>query len=174
MPRLTLVTAGPLGRGYLERLAWRLSTVLPHAVIVAGAPLNLSPAWDPERGQYHSTRILELLARGETGEEGSRTLGVVGEDLFVPILTFVFGEALLGGPAAVFSPVRLSPTFYGLPRNKDLLLERSLKEALHELGHTFGLYHCPRDCVMRASANADEVDLKPARFCEACARALPA
>ena len=44
---------------------------------------------------------------------------------------------------------------------------------LHELGHAFGLAHC-RDfgCVMHASTNVGEVDLKRGEFCAACEQRL--
>jgi archaemetzincin len=91
-------------------------------------------------------------------------------DLYIPILTFVFGEAQLGETAALVSTHRLRPEFYGLPHDPRLLQARLLKEALHELGHTFGLRHCSDYlCVMSASHSADRIDLKQADFCPACA-----
>jgi archaemetzincin len=135
-------------------------------------PLDPAFARDPERGQVHSTRLLEALAAAYPAGDGDRVLGVADTDLYIPILTFVFGEAMLAGPAAVLSLTRLRPEFYGLPRDDSLLLARTVKEALHEIGHTRGLLHCRRpDCVMRASTSAGEVDLKPALFCSSCAKA---
>ena len=102
-------------------------------------------------------------------------IGVTAADLFVPVLTYVFGEAQLGGRAAVVSTHRLRPEAYGLPADDDLLTARAEKEALHELGHTYGLLHCPApDCVMRASTYAEEIDLKPAALCERCLAAVRA
>jgi archaemetzincin len=104
-----------------------------------------------------------------------KRIGVVDVDLFIPVLTFVFGEAQLGGPAAVVSTHRLTNTFYGLPRDDDLMLRRLEKEIIHELGHTFGLYHCHQfECVMRSSTYVEEIDMKRAHPCPACAGALGA
>jgi archaemetzincin len=98
---------------------------------------------------------------------------VVEVDLFIPVLTFVFGEAQLNGPAAIVSTHRLSNQFYGLGRNPKLMLERLQKELVHELGHTFGLYHCHQfECVMRSSTYVEEIDMKLSRPCDACAEAL--
>ena len=125
-------------------------------------------AYDPSRGQYNSTLILKQLL-GDPDGTATRILGVAGVDLFIPVLTYVFGEAQLDGRAAVVSTHRLRAEAYGLPQDEALLAERLLKEATHELGHTFGLLHCGEPtCVMRASTYAEEIDLKRAVFCLAC------
>jgi archaemetzincin len=90
-----------------------------------------------------------------------RAIGVTRLDLFVPILTFVFGEAELGGRCAVVSLQRLDERFYGVPAREELLRERLVKEAVHELGHTFGLRHCEDwRCVMTPSHAVDRLDIK--------------
>jgi len=126
-------------------------------------------AYDPSRGQYHSTRLLALLDDGP-GAGFHRVLAVTAADLFVPVLTYVFGEAQLGGRAAIVSTQRLRPEVYGLAPDPARVAERLLKEAAHELGHCDGLLHC-RDgaCVMHASTYAEDIDLKPATRCPTCA-----
>jgi archaemetzincin len=85
------------------------------------------------------------------------------------VLTFVFGEAQLDGNCAVVSTARLKEEFYGLPGRQELLRERLLKEAVHELGHTFGLRHCADwRCVMTSSHAVERLDVKGAEFCRAC------
>ncbi len=135
--------------------------VLPHR-------LEAEFAFDSRRGQYHSTEILRRMEKGVL--PGSwRVLGVTGNDLFMPILTFVFGEAQLNNTCAVVSSHRLRQEFYGLPASPELLRERLLKEAVHELGHTFGLTHCrDYDCVMAASHAVERIDLKGSHFCGDC------
>ncbi len=173
MARLILVPFGALPEDVPRELSRRVLPALPLSGSAVAPPADPSFAFDPERGQYGSTRLVEALAAGGLAGPGDRVLGVIDADLFVPILTFVFGEAMLRGPAGVLSLTRLRPEFYGLPPDPRLLFERVEKEALHELGHTFGLIHCRRpDCVMRASTNAGEVDLKPAAFCRSCAKSL--
>jgi archaemetzincin len=109
----------------------------------------------------------------EGAGEGARILGVTEMDLFVPVLTFVFGEAQLDGRCAVISLQRLREEFYGLPANPALLRERAVKEAVHELGHTFGLRHCPDwRCVMASTHAVERLDLKSAEFCEGCRRVV--
>ena len=95
-------------------------------------------------------------------------------DLYIPILTFVFGEAQLGGTSAVVSYHRLRQEFYGLPADMDLLANRLLIEAVHELGHTLHLTHCQDyRCVMAASHAVEWIDIKDSGFCDDClARAM--
>jgi len=172
--RLYLSPLGALDRGLVPAVALGLEAVFPLEVELATLPLDPETVWDMERGQYHSTELINLLVKAGAFRDGDRILGMTEGDLFVPILTFVFGEAQVGGKGAVFSLARLRPSFYGLPEDKELLRSRAVKEAVHEVGHTLGLLHCQSyDCAMRASTNAGEVDLKPAALCPDCRRRLP-
>lgn len=120
-------------------------------------------AFDPRRGQHSSTAILKWLVG--RAHPGSRTLAITDADLFIPVLTFVFGEAQLGGRAAVVSTARLIVEQGGGPA----VTERIVKECVHELGHTFGLLHCDTPgCVMTRSVTLIEVDAKAMTLCRAC------
>ena len=134
----------------------------------------LSPALDPafalhaERQQYHSSEILAAMQR-HINSSTWRLLGVTGLDLYIPILTFVFGEAQLGGSGALVSYHRLRQDFYGLPEDVDLLANRLLVEAVHELGHTLRLTHChDYRCVMAPSHAVEWIDIKDSGFCADC------
>jgi archaemetzincin len=129
---------------------------------------NLSPVYDPARNQYNSSGLLlELI--NDTPPETLRILGVTELDLFIPIFTFLFGEAQLNGIGALVSTHRLHNQFYGIPENKELLRSRLLKEGIHELGHTFGLIHCfALNCVMKSSTYVEDIDQKPIHFCKIC------
>jgi len=84
-------------------------------------------------------------------------------------LPAAFGQAQLGGRAALVSVARLRQPFYGLPPNTWLLCDRASTTALHELGHTFGLVHCRNtSCVMSLSADVVQVDAKQCAFCRSC------
>jgi archaemetzincin len=129
-------------------------------------------AFEQIRGQYHSSQIL-LGLRNRIPANADKILAIVPFDLFIPILTFVFGEAQLDGPAAVVSVFRLRPEFYGLPPAPSLVVDRLIKESIHELGHTFGLRHCRQvECVLNASTYVEEIDLKHHAFCPDCAELL--
>ena len=156
----------------LEPLALEIEAVLHRPVWVGEPVRNVDVAYDPARDQYSSRQLLDLLRRMPPSG-ADRVLGVTHLDLFVPVLTFVFGEAQLEGPAAVVSSFRLDNRFYGLPDNLGLLQGRLLKEAIHELGHTYGLLHCAdTQCVMRSSTYVEQVDLKRKTFCMECARSV--
>ena len=134
----------------------------------------LSPALDPafavhaERQQFHSSEILGKMQR-YVDKNTWRLLGVTERDLYIPILTFVFGEAQMGGPCAVVSTYRLRQEFYGLEQDDSLLQERLLKEAIHELGHTLNLRHCQDyQCAMASSHAVEWIDLRENRLCDAC------
>ena len=118
------------------------------------APRSEPPSFDPElafdssRGQYNSRILLaQLLREPRPGRPRGAHPRRSGVDLFIPVLTFVFGEAQLGDRAAVVSAYRLDNQLYGLPPSPDLLFERLVKEAVHELGHTYGLLHCHDDAL---------------------------
>jgi archaemetzincin len=125
-------------------------------------------AYNASRQQYSSTEILAKLA-ARPGVDGAKILSIVSADLYIPILTFVFGEAQLRGSCAVISTFRLRQEFYGLPADEELLASRTIKEAVHELGHTLGIPHCEDcNCVMAPSHAVEWIDLKKTSFCEAC------
>ncbi len=126
-------------------------------------------AYDARRKQHASGRILKWLL--EAGPGGGKVLGITDRDLFIPILTYVFGEAQLGGGAAIVSTARLAedPAHVG-PR---VLVERLVKEAIHEVGHAFGLLHCGTPgCVMGRSSGVRDVDLKSHELCAECRERL--
>ncbi len=134
--------------------------------------VDLKLFYSMDRNQYHSTLLLAQLLKF-LPEDGEKIVGVTDVDIFIPILTFLFGEAQLGGKGALVSTYRLNNDFYGLPTDDQLLYQRAMKEILHELGHTFGLIHCPDyECVMNSSTYVENIDLKRNRFCYTCQRKL--
>ncbi|HLY20507.1 MAG TPA: archaemetzincin family Zn-dependent metalloprotease [Bryobacteraceae bacterium] len=155
----------------LGRLGVRLPEIFHMECRVRPERLDVAFARDRVRNQYYSTAILQAMQT--LAEAGARLLAVTSLDLYVPVLTFVFGEAQLGGSCAVVSMHRLREEFYGLPAREDLMRERLFKEAVHELGHTFGLRHCDDwRCVMTSSHAVERLDVKDVHFCSACGRAV--
>ena len=123
---------------------------------------------DPIRKQYHSTPILETLAI-ISPPEAIKVLAITKVDLFIPILTHVYGEAQLGGKACILSTYRFTEGLF-LAVGTESFRYRIVKEAIHELGHTFNLRHCPDAvCVMHYCRSLKDVDRKSDQFCRYCA-----
>jgi archaemetzincin len=166
--RIQLLPFGEFDKALLADLSTDLARVLSASCEILDAPLDASRAYNAERRQYSSTQILGLIG-AHAATETSCVLGITSLDLYIPVLTFVFGEAQLGGACAVVSAHRLMQEFYGLPPHPDLLRARLLKEAVHELGHTLSLAHCDDyECVMASSHAVERIDLKSTAFCPDC------
>jgi archaemetzincin len=164
---IVLVAIGEVNRNMMDRLKDDLSKVFNKRVSVEkGMPEPLY-AYNKKRNQYLSTAILSEMMGQKEYAPYEKILGIVDHDLFVPGLNFVFGEA--GPKAAVISLTRLRQTFYRLHEDQDLFHRRVLTEAVHELGHTYGLGHCgdPR-CVMFFSNSLSDTDRKGPEFCPRC------
>ncbi|MGA7722447.1 MAG: archaemetzincin family Zn-dependent metalloprotease [Ignavibacteriaceae bacterium] len=131
--------------------------------------IDLGKFFSEERGQYFSTQIIAELMN-ITGELNGKVIMLTDVDIYVPVLTFIFGEAQLNGKHSIVSVCRLHEEFYSGESNSGLLLQRTIKEVLHELGHNYGLLHCLNwDCVMHSSPGIEEVDIKGNTFCKKCA-----
>lgn len=118
-------------------------------------------ASNTNRMQYDASNLLNYLIRYTSkvrSKEPSLSLWVIGDDLYVQGMNFVFGVAQ-PGKAAVLSTHRLDS------------LDLIKKEAIHEMGHVFGLKHCNNYCVMQFSNSLYEAKKKPAKLCDRC-RAL--
>ncbi|HYL85038.1 MAG TPA: archaemetzincin family Zn-dependent metalloprotease [Candidatus Angelobacter sp.] len=152
----------------LDDLAAELARIFQVSCHVHEEPFPAGFAYEAVRGQYYSTAIVQRM-QSLCSDEETRVLGVTGLDLYIPILTYVFGEAQLGGRCALVSLHRLREEFYGLPPNEQLLRERAVKECVHELGHVLGLRHCfDWRCVMASTHDVERLDLKGEEYCPAC------
>jgi len=129
---------------------------------------DIDYARDAARNQYSSTLVLRE-AQKHRPSNAAQLLVFTERDIFIPMLSFVFGQAQLDGPVAVLSLARLRQEFYGLPPNRVLFLARVRKETLHEVGHTLGLTHCSdRQCTMSLSTSIQQLDAKGSWYCETC------
>lgn len=175
MKLLRLLPIGNCGGQLLQELGAAMGKVFRVPFLVLPQALDPEAAFHAERQQYHSSEILASM-QACNANDSWRVLGVTAVDLYIPILTFVFGEAQIGGPCAVVSSYRLRQEFYGLPADAELLRERLVKEAVHEIGHTLELTHCNHyRCAMAASHAVEWIDIKDAWLCPQCqARAVGA
>jgi archaemetzincin len=179
---INLVPVGSVAISVLEILAGDLIAHGFSAEVTGRNPIpGPLTAYDPVRRQFLSTAILEAMlgerhiaagTRARKAQKADRVLAVIDRDLYVPHLNFVFGTA--GGRGAVISLTRLRQSFYGCAEDEGLFRTRVLTEAVHELGHTFGLGHCPDPvCVMFFSNSLGDTDRKGPGFCPLCRARLP-
>jgi archaemetzincin len=168
MKLLYLLPIGDLDGGLLRELAPALAEIFRIPCALARMPLNPEFAYHRERQQYHSSEILQAM-QDYVGIDSWRVLGVTAVDLYIPILTFVFGEAQIGGPCGLVSAYRLRQECYGFPQDPEILRQRLLKEAVHEIGHTLDLTHCDDyQCAMAPSHAVEWIDLKECSLCGSC------
>jgi archaemetzincin len=157
----------PADQALLESVRQEVAGAFEMPTVLWHAESRPSGTLDERRRQHSSTTMLRWLGAHRPAE-ARRLLGITDVDLFIPVLTFVYGEAQLGGHAAVVSTARLQPERTRVSPEA-LLHMRLVKECVHELGHTFGLRHCYEPgCVMGRAVNMASVDLKYPTLCAAC------
>jgi archaemetzincin len=170
--KIAILCLGQVDPGVINSIQENLDTIFAETKITLVAEALPMPeeAYARTRHQYRSDIILGAIRKfGETHNSFDLILGIVDIDLFVPKLNFVFGEAECPGKVAVISLWRLRPEFYGKASDNQVLVERSTKEAVHELGHTLGLRHCANPfCTMHFSNSIFETDRKQSLFCNKC------
>jgi archaemetzincin len=168
---IILIPIGRINKELVENLRNDLSKVFNRQIYIGRGMPEPDYAFNKERNQYFSTAILNTIAEQEEYSNYEKVLGIVDHDLYVPQLNFVFGEA--GRRVAVISITRLKQEFYGLPEDKALFYKRVLTEAVHELGHTYGLSHCRNPlCVMFFSNSIMDTDRKNSEPCPICKNKL--
>ena len=168
--KIVIIPLGDVDYGLINKLATSLVSIFNAAVDILQGIRIPQEAYNQQRGQYYSTVILNKLdlLRANPRE---KILGVIDEDLYVPSLNFVFGEADPLSKVAVISLFRLKQENYDATDEEGLYFSRLSKEAVHELGHLIGFKHCPNPrCVMYFSNSLLETDRKSEKFCDNCLR----
>jgi len=170
--RIALILVGRTLPGFND-LVDRLNQEFQGGVTTAFVDFPMTRSFRSKRSQYDAEVLLkDLLRFASLGAE--KTVFLVREDIFAGSLNFIFGLASQDG--CIVSLARLDPRVYGavkdMKKANSLFKERILKEVLHELGHTFGLDHCDKRCVMVFSNSIEDVDAKSASFCAECEKNL--
>jgi archaemetzincin len=168
LQNITLVSFGYFEELFLKNIAEAVKQEFQVTVNIREGHLDLSEFYDPGRRQYNGTRLLKVVDSSFSSDSG-KTVGIFNVDLFIPILTYIFGQAYLNGRTGIASLYRLSNERYGMNTDNKFILERLTKEVIHELGHTFGLIHCHiPTCVMRSSTYVEDIDQKSTNLCLRC------
>ena len=171
-PSIALTKMGRIPHTALRVIAANLQTLLATPVEMLPEMAIPEEAFQRHRGQYDAGLVLKYLARLSFPHH-SRLLAITDVDLCTPIHTFVFGEAELGRNLAIVSDFRLKHLEDGAMAAEGTYYERLAKVALHEIAHTFSLYHCETPkCLMRFSYGLNHLDELDIFFCERCSFAL--
>jgi len=169
---ITFISFGLFDREFLDKISEAVAHEFNSTVFIRDAHVDISEYFDPVRRQYNGDKLLREVD-SMSFPESSKEIGLFNVDLYIPILTYIFGQAQLGGRTGIASLYRLSNERYGIANDDALLLERFKKEVIHELGHLFGLIHCHTPtCVMRSSTYVEDIDQKEAQLCVKCRSAL--
>jgi archaemetzincin len=171
---ITLISFGLFERDFLDPVADAVRQEFQFPVAVRDGHVDISEFFDPARKQYDGNKLLTAVD-ALIATDTIKSIGLFTVDLYIPILTYIFGQAYLGGRSGIASLYRLGNERYGMKPDENSLLDRFRKEVIHELGHTFGLIHCHvPTCVMRSSTYVEDIDQKDFRLCHACRDQLPA
>jgi archaemetzincin len=171
MTKIAILRIGTVDRDVIDEIKSGLCKIFPKTdcVILKNVMPVSQDTYNAKRRQDHSSNVLAKMHNYVERSEVDHVLGVTERDLYVPSLNFVFGEAQCPGTMAIISLCRLKPEFYGQPADRKLFVKRSMKEAVHEIGHTLGLGHCRNPaCIMFFSNNIQMTDTKKLKFCEKC------
>ena len=168
---ILLIAVGEVEIKVIETLRYDLNKAFGKQVQVGKGMPRADYAFNKKRNQYFSTAILKAMMEKKEYAIHEKILGITDDDLYVPKLTFVFGEA--SQRVAIISLTRLRDEFYNLPKDRSLFRKRVLTEAVHELGHTYGLRHCGNPhCAMFFSKSLIDTDRKGPAFCQRCKNKL--
>ncbi|MCX6268623.1 MAG: archaemetzincin family Zn-dependent metalloprotease [Bacteroidetes bacterium] len=168
LQNITLISFGYFEKDFLEKTAEAVRLEFVCSANIREGHIDLSDFYDPGRRQYNGDKLLRQID-AMAFPDSVKVIGLFNIDLFIPILTFIYGQAFLGGRSGIASHYRLSNEPYGMVMDKKILLDRFRKEVIHELGHAFGLIHCYQPtCVMRSSTYVEDIDQKEQHLCLTC------
>jgi len=189
---INIIILNDISRNILKYLKKNLALVFKRNVIISKHIIIPSTLFNDDKKQYDGRRLLKFLTENITLKEVKDiNLAIFDRDLYKGNLDYVFSLASPFPKIAVISIMRMHPHFNedyflkGLKKRKSgkfpllmqklnsaekkLYYERILKEAVHGIGHTFGLLHCnSTSCIMYPSIASEDIDSKNIVFCRAC------
>ena len=168
LQNITLISFGYFEESFLRKIIEAVNNEFLFPVNIKEGHIDLSEFYDPVRRQYNGNKLLKEVD-SLYASDTYKTIGLFNVDLFIPILTYIFGQAFLNGRTGIASHYRFSNERYGMASDDKFIIDRFKKEIIHELGHTFGLIHCHiSTCVMRSSTYVEDIDQKSEHLCLSC------
>lgn len=166
--KIILILCGHFEQSVIDRISADILNFFYFPLEVKECTLNLTSFYNPTRRQYDANLLINAVSE-LSSPDAIKTISLFRVDLFIPILTYVFGQSMLNGSTGIVSLYRLRNELYGLEQDNHLLIERFRKVIIHELGHAFGLIHCHNPvCIMRSSTYVEDLDQKEMDFCMKC------
>jgi archaemetzincin len=171
--KISIISIDEIGHSILQSIGRALEQAFGYSCeILPGEPILSHVPGLLHEDKYNSTALLLYLSK-RMPKDSLKSLAVTQLDLYSPIFSSLYGEAQLGGRCALMSLYRLRQEFYRQKPDRRLLVSRCIKEALHEIGHTFGLVHCiDKNCIMFPSSTIEDTDIKSDSLCPVCTRSL--
>ena len=173
LPVIALLPLGIVDEGAIAAAAAGIEKAYRARVKVLPAEPLPARAYYRPKSRYRAEIILDVLRDTSCGG-CAKIAGITGADISTTKGTIhdwgIFGLATIHGRSCVVSTFRLGRG----GASREHFLERLVKVVNHELGHTFGLDHCPTPgCIMEdAKGTIRTVDRESGRFCDRCRKRL--
>lgn len=171
MPKIALVPLGYSDAAMLNLLKTEIAGFYrAHVTITAKTQLPAA-AWYEPRKRYRADTIINVLARNKQYAAYDKVIAITDKDISCTKGQYpdwgILGLGFCPGKSCVVSTRRLKKS----AASTQHLQERTVKVALHELGHTFGIPHCANSskCLMRdAEGTVKSVDAEEKYLCSRC------
>jgi archaemetzincin len=159
------ITILPLGNNlsdaFIRTVYTDIKKFLPAVEVVAAKPLP-AHAYNKERGRYRADSLIHWMSRKANPDQ------IFISITDVDISTTKDGKPDWGVMGLGFQPGKAAIASNFRMKNKD----QFWKVAIHELGHTSGLPHCPiKSCFMR-DAEGGNPTAEEKEFCNKCRSTL--